>query len=213
MSILKLTNNVKNQFSKVIKDLEKYENDDFCDNLRLYDDIFSAEKACVLLRQLPLYCSFDVKNTTVQNEINNKLLEAHEIIVKLTEDGYPYVKIPRLLPSRSAKNKGALDFVRAPLQAALSKYVEENGYPIKNRQRSVLIIRHGYPSDIPEFRCRDHDNYEVKGIVDDISSYFLADDSIIYCDRLYLSKADDSFYTEIFVIPSSDLNGWLRSNT
>lgn len=212
MSIAKLVSDIKSYFTKVIKDLEKYDNTTYCDNLYLYDDVFKAEKACVLLRQLPLYCNFDVKNTTVQKMINEKLLDAHEIVVKLTDKGYPYVKIPRLLPSRSAKNNGSLDFIRAPLQSALNKYVEENGYPVKNNKKSILIIRHGYPSITPEYRCRDHDNYEVKGIIDDISSYFLVDDSIIYCDRLYLSKADDDFYTEIFIVPSCELNEWLSLN-
>ena len=198
---------------KTVSDnLIKYQQSSNKDSARLYDEIFRLKKLCIMLRKLPYYCNFSNNNGNIQKNVDTELLKAHEIVVCKTTEGYPFVKIPRLLPSRSAKTKGSLDFVRYPLQLALTKYVEENGYPVKENKKKVIVIRHNYPSDMPEFRCRDHDNYEVKGIIDDIASYFLVDDSIIYCDRLYLSKPDDDFSTEIFIIPEPDLTNWLTKN-
>ena len=207
-----LIDSIINDFFKVADNLKNYQSDRNKDNMRLYEEIFRAESACIRLRKLPYYCNFNNKKNNIQKNLDSELLKAHEIFVGKTKEGYPYIKIPRLIPSRSAKNKGNLDFIRYPLQVALNKYVEKNGYPDKEREKRILIIRHGYPNNSPEYHCRDHDNYEVKGIIDDIASYFLVDDSIIYCDRLYLSKADNDFYTEIIIIPSKDLPKWICNN-
>ena len=187
-----LIDSIINDFFKVADNLKNYQSDRNKDNMRLYEEIFRAESACIRLRKLPYYCNFNNKKNNIQKNLDSELLKAHEIFV--------------------GKNKGNLDFIRYPLQVALNKYVEKNGYPDKEREKRILIIRHGYPNNSPEYHCRDHDNYEVKGIIDDIASYFLVDDSIIYCDRLYLSKADNDFYTEIIIIPSKDLPKWICNN-
>ena len=56
---------------------------------------------------------------------------------------------------------------------------------------------------------RDHDNIEVKSVIDAVAFFVLYDDGPLTCEHFYCSAAGDENRTEVFVVPRSDFVKWL----
>jgi len=114
------------------------------------------------------------------------------------------ILLPGLLPKRKA---GSCAFLTAPLTAALTEFTRV--HPIQKLRQAVVCFRHLYRADLPERMVRDHDNIEVKQVLDVIADQFLVDDNGLLCTNLYTSALSDSEGTEVYIMPPESLGKWL----
>ena len=120
------------------------------------------------------------------------------------EEHWYRIFLPGLLPKKKA---GSCAFLTGPLSAALTEYGKWR--PIRRLRRAVVCFRHLYSAGLPERMVRDHDNIEVKQVLDVIADHFLVDDNGLLCTNLYTSDMGDREGTEVYVMAPEYLGKWL----
>lgn len=170
-------------------------------NKKYLNAIQSLEKLCVSMRREALCCASDSERSRVEEALNEPL----DITAEVTETGFLHARFPIVLPSR--KKTDNIQLIAEVLRSKLSQLpnIPYSAYP------QTFIVCHNYKADLPEQLIRDHDNYEVKRIIDTVTPFCMPDDSVKYCDRFFTSKVSDYVSTEIWVIPTAKLGEWLRS--
>ena len=121
------------------------------------------------------------------------------------EEHWYRILLPGLLPKRKA---GSCAFLTGPLDSALADFGKAN--PIRRLQKAVVCFRHLYSAELPERLVRDHDNIEVKQVLDVIADHFLVDDNGLLCTNLYTSAMGDREGTEVYVMAPEHLGEWLN---
>lgn len=172
-------------------------------NAQFLESIQRLEMAALAMRNEAFACAQTVEERT---EIFKSTIDTLKIQVSITVEGYLYVRVPCTLPSK--KKSPSTDLITQPLMLALSN---TPNIPF-SEELQTLILCHNYNRALPETLIRDHDNYETKKITDIVAVFCMPDDSIKYCDRLYLSNPTDDPCTEIWVVPSAKLADWLIKN-
>lgn len=147
---------------------------------------------------------------TVENEEGLLTMSAKvQGISVTTEDEVPKITIMGVLPSRWRRYR---EYIGEPLRLEIVKYIEETGWEKPLAEKTTLVVCHRYPNNLANTMIRDHDNVELKGIIDDVALLFLVDDSMAFCDRLFIAKPSDSYSTELFLVPSAKLPEWLKKH-
>ena len=136
-------------------------------------------------------------------EVFREAAQVQGIVVEAAEDWHRII-LPGLLPKRKS---GSCAFITAPLTAALTEFTKAR--PVQRMRQAVVCFRHLYSSELPERLVRDHDNIEVKQVLDVIADQFLVDDNGLLCTNLYTSAVSDNEGTEIYVMPPECLGKWL----
>lgn len=121
------------------------------------------------------------------------------------EEHWYCILLPGLLPRKKA---GSCAFLTGPLDSALADFGKAN--PIRRLQKAVVCFRHLYSAGLPERMVRDHDNIEVKQVLDVIADHFLVDDNGLLCTNLYTSAMGDREGTEVYVMAPEHLGEWLN---
>jgi len=93
-------------------------------------------------------------------EVLREAAQTQDIRVE-AEESWHRILLPGLLPK---KKTGSCAFLTGPLSAALTEYGK--GHPIRRLRRAVVCFRHLYSAELPERLVRDHDNIEVKQVLD-----------------------------------------------
>ncbi len=161
-----------------------------------------TEKLALLCRALPL----DVGSQIIREQAEQIPVDAMDIMIGYTPEGWFRLEIPALLPKKS--KSGNVNYIRAPLLRALSTFFSAN--PRGDFCKSVIAYRHIYDRATPERRWRDHDNIEVNFVSDAVALFMLPDDSPQWCSHFYCSAAGDVNRTEVYVVPQTDFERWLR---
>ena len=161
-----------------------------------------TETLALLGRALPL----DLGDSETRMLSEKIPAEAMEIRIGYTPEGWFLLEIPALLPKKS--KSGNVNYIRAPLLKALSGYFRE--HPHERFGPSVIVYRHVYDRSLPERRRRDHDNIEINFVTDAVALFTLPDDSPAWCSHFYCSTAGDINRTQVFVIPQTDFERWLK---
>jgi hypothetical protein len=114
--------------------------------------------------------------------------------------------IPCLLPSR--KNNPT-DFITAPLQETLSGFV--SGHPNFERfGRCVICFTHVYTlSRCKRGGIRDHDNVEIKPVIDSINLFLLTDDASGLCNIYSSSAFGEKDMTLISIMNCDRFSEWI----
>jgi len=143
-----------------------------------------------------------VYNTT--NIAWSELLEsaANElgIIVEYDSDGVVDITIPCLIPGRKKK---PTEFITAPLFATLERFIIERQatQPFERFTHCVISITHVYDKLLfGRGRKRDHENIEIKGIIDVINAFLLTDDNGFLCNIYSASEFSDADFTRISIM-------------
>ena len=84
------------------------------------------------------------------------------------------VTLPSLLPKR--RQRQSAEFLLDPLYFALEQYAKENTLP--HYRECVVCFAQVYDQALPTRRVRDYDNLEEKQILDLLSSFVMADDTM-----------------------------------
>ena len=177
---------------------------------------------------------YGTTNTTMADYLAGA---ADSIGICVTEDDYGVVEItiPCLIPHRRKKSTG---FIADPLYVVLDRFVSEksshekstihseNTEPagkssmkssimpsdvlFKRFKHCVICIMHVYDKELyDKGRKRDHDNIEIKGIIDVINTFLLTDDTGNLCDIYNTSEFSDKDFTRISIMKKDVFPEWI----
>ena len=125
------------------------------------------------------------------------------------ESGMIEITMPCLLPKRK---KICAGYITDPLYAALSDFVSQR--PIEKTferfGKCIICVTHIYDKVLGiKGRVRDHDNIELKGILDVINAFLLTDDSGDLCDIYNTSTISDDDKTLITIMNRDMFPAWI----
>jgi len=125
------------------------------------------------------------------------------------ENGLIEIIIPCLLPHRE---KGDNGFITVPLIRVLDKFVD--GSPkFKKFEDCDICVTHIYDKAKTHMtHIRDHDNYELKKVMDVIGTFLLTSDSGRYCNTHIYTELSDASMTRIEIMPSEMFFSWIRGH-
>ena len=159
-----------------------------------------SEGVALRTRALPAHTHHPQAERVVQEAIS----ESVQVDIKLTEEGWFYLRMPILLPR---KEKSPRSYLRGFLYPALAAFARKR--PLIRYRDCVMIFRHIYDRNRPEREYRDHDNIELNTVVDAIAMFFLVDDTPFECRHYYCSVVGDEESTEVFIVPRNEFGVWL----
>ena len=200
--IISKTDSMIRQVKKTLRELENFRlklehpySEDRFDHLLQAAD--AAEVTCLQLRQMLVACL-----STTKEKLLDDIADAQGYAVE-ERNGVICIRTPALpLKKRYRSN---CSYIAEPLVCVLRQYSRE--HEIHRLRDAIVTIRHNYPSDLPVRYIRDHDNIEVKKVLDVIGLYFLLEDNMAHCDLYYTAKASDEYFTEIFIAPKPENQG------
>ena len=136
---------------------------------------------------------------------------AQELDIHVTEDAdIVNIKLPCLIPKR---NKWVSNFITDPLYAVLEKFVSERPLPFEPFLKCVVCITHIYDKSLfTKGRVCDHDNIELKGILDVINTFLLTDDGGMLCDIFNTSEYGEMDMVQISVMKKHMFPEWLMQH-
>jgi len=146
---------------------------------------------------------------TSKAEYMETAADCMEICVTKGDGGIVDITIPCLIPHRRKKQTG---FITDPLYAALARFVSshQQDSPFEHFTHCVICITHVYDKTLfGKGRKRDHDNIEIKGIIDAINTFLLTDDNESLCDIYNASELSDQDITRISVMKEDMFPKWV----
>lgn len=206
---MKLEKQLKNQLDRIHRNKTlflTYQNK-LLDGAPTYDSlleyILSAERLAVAARSLP-EIGGGMQDKDVM--LRKVLPPAHDATASLLPEGWVYLTLDALLPSKG--QKVPKEFILYPVSYALERFQEKTLYQTMY-SRTAIVVRHVYAENKPMGLIRDHDNIETKTLIDAITAHLLPNDNGLACCTLFLSKFGLRDMTEAFVLPYCDLSAWL----
>jgi len=210
---------------KVIDEIRRLERDMLTVQNTIMQDIDEAEKLkaynglsmdaatqgeylALKLRELVYISSVaNAPRTVLFENVANKL----GISVQKLKGEVIEITIPALLPNRQRKTT---DFITTPLYVALEQFVLGGSLrppeqPFIRFKDCVICITHVYNGDFfGKGRYRDHDNVELKGIIDTINTFLLTDDNMVLCDIYTTHAISDKDCTLISIMQRDMFVDW-----
>lgn len=159
-----------------------------------------SEGVALKTRALPAH----THHPQAERMIHEAIAESIPVDIRITEEGWFYLRMPILLPR---KEKSPRTYLRGFLYPKLAAFAWERP-PIRYRD-CVMIFRHIYDRNRPEREYRDHDNIELNTVVDAVAMFFLVDDTPFECRHYYCSVVGDEESTEVFIVPRNEFGVWL----
>ncbi|GHU78932.1 hypothetical protein FACS1894191_0610 [Clostridia bacterium] len=195
---------LQGQLEQISDFLNRAKNMEFAGSYTDYQDMTREavrlmEKTTCGMRELILNSTY-IKKPEVMNEI----AEIHGITIEYA-DGWYKIVMPALLPHKRPNQSCA--YILDPLRHAIRKFEREQ-YILRLRE-CVICFRHIYSKELPERAWRDHDNIEVKKVLDVIADKLIVDDTGHWCSNFQTSASGENSATEIYVMPSEKLPEWL----
>ena len=94
------------------------------------------------------------------------------------------------------------------MYASLERFFMDK--PMRKFGKCTVIFRHVYNRDNPKRAWRDHDNIEIKTVIDAIALFVMEDDSPHVCQHFYCSAEGDCDKTEVYVVPQEEFLMWCK---
>lgn len=166
-----------------------------------YNIAIRGENVLHKLRKL-VYDTTNISKT----EYHNSAADMLGIRVK-EDNGVVEIALPCLLPKRKNRSNG---FITGPLSGVLSQFILDKQEPFNKFEHCVICITHVYDKKlINRRRIRDHDNMELKDIIDTINMFLLTDDTGSLCDIYSTSKVADDDFTLISIMGKDLFPKWI----
>ena len=205
------TNNVKPElnFEEIQKDLAKFKN---------YTPIHEVDAAKLLRYMDKFERLISDKNYSELEYIaecfmcairdimaNAKQESKKEILIKCADsmgitvqkkDGVLEITLPMILPTKA---KAKAEYLFEPLFFAIENFSKSKEIFIN--EKAMMCIEFIYDKNNKDIRRGDHDNKEVKQVIDAISSFVVPDDSDNYLSLCQISSEGESNYTKVYVMP------------
>jgi len=163
----------------------------------------SAEQLVLSARQLPAYTG----NPQARKMSEQIITDNIPVRIGFTSEGWFGVIMPTLLPKKNRGHKNSTYYICDFLYPAMQNFFRGK-QPVRYTD-CVIFFRHIYQRDRPERQYRDHDNIEVKAVIDVVALYVLFDDSPLRCSHYYCSAPGDDNRTEVLVIPQNEFGAWI----
>lgn len=205
------TNNVKPEmdFEEIQKDLTKFKNHapkrevDAAKLLRYLNKLerLIADENYPELEYIAECFMCDIRDIMV----NAKQESKKEILIKCADsmgitvqkkDGVLEVTLPMILPTK-AKSKA--EYLFEPLFFAMENFSKSKEIFIN--EKAMMCIEFIYDKNNKNIRRGDHDNKEVKQVIDAISSFVVPDDSDNYLSLCQISSEGAYNHTKVYVMP------------
>ena len=136
---------------------------------------------------------------------NAKHESKKEILIKCSDsmgisiqkkDGILEVTLPMILPTKA---KAKAEYLFEPLFFAMENFSKSEEVFIN--EKAMMCIEFVYDKNNKNTRRGDHDNKEVKQVIDAISSFVVPDDSDNYLSLCQISREGDYNHTKVYVMP------------
>ena len=204
-TINKRIEGIQNEIEKLVRTLRAMENTDlsrYPENYEMLstDAALRGELITCRLRHL-IYSTTSVKKSEYLASAG--VVQGIEI---KCEDGILEITLPCLLPKR--KQRRSTEFLIDPLYFTLSSYVSKHSLP--RFRECVVCFSHVYDENLSTRRVRDYDNYELKQLLDVISSFVMEDDTGILCDAYNTTEIGASDCTRITIMPKECFTEWYQ---
>lgn len=164
----------------------------------------TVEQAVLLARALPAYTGSPWAKQAVEDCIKSVV----PVQIGFTEQGWFSLRMPLLLPKKSAGNA---EYIRAILYPVMRDFFSDK--LLARYEKCVLVYRHVYDRARPERQMRDHDNIEINMVSDIVAMYVMPDDSPGVCSHYYTSAASSVERTEVYVVPEDEFESFLEAET
>ena len=130
-----------------------------------------------------------------KKEILIKCADSMGIIIQ-KKDGILEVTLPMILPTKA---KAKAEFLFEPLFFAMQSFSEKESLFIK--EKAMMCIEFIYDKNNKNIPRGDHDNKEVKQVIDAISTFVVPDDSDNYLSLCQISTEGEYNHTKVYVMP------------
>lgn len=196
---------IQNEIEKLIRTLCAMENTDISQYPENYemlstDAALRAELITCRLRHL-IYSTTGIKKSDYLASAG--VVQGIEI---KCEDGILEITLPSLLPKR--KQRRSTEFLVDPLYFTLGSYADNHNLP--RFKECVVCFSHIYDERLSSRRVRDYDNYELKQLLDVISSFVMEDDTGILCDAYNTTEIGTSDCTRITIMAKERFPEWYK---
>ncbi len=114
-------------------------------------------------------------------------------------NGVLEVTLPMIIP---AKKKSKAEYLFDPIFFAMEKASKETPFFLK--EKAMMCIEFIYDKNKKNIPRGDHDNKEVKQVIDAIANFVVPDDSDDYLSICQISTEGDYNHTKVYVMPEKD---------
>lgn len=114
------------------------------------------------------------------------------------KDGILEVTLPMILPTKA---KAKAEFLFEPLFFAMENFSKNESLFIK--EKVMMCIEFIYDRSNKNSPRGDHDNKEVKQVIDAIANFVVPDDSDDYLSLCQISTEGEYNHTKVYVMPES----------
>ena len=159
------------------------------------------ERSTLLCRALPLYSP----EPQLRPKVKQVLTDAASAKCGYTEEGWFCAVIPALLPKKRNSSTG---YIKEIMYASLERFFMDK--PMRKFGKCTIIFRHIYNRDNPKRAWRDHDNIEIKTVIDAIALFVMEDDSPHVCQHFYCSAEGDQDKTKVYIVPQEEFLMWCK---
>lgn len=170
-------------------------------SLRVHEE---AERIVLLARDLP--CHLGMRDA--EERVRSEMEKIVPIEIGYTEEGWFSIQMFSLLPR---KEHGNVNYIRQCLFYEMIKFFKEQTHELQ--KDCVIIYRHVYYNGFPERQMRDHDNIEINMVTDILATFVLRDDGPSVCRHYYCSAKGSENRCEVYVVPQTDFEKWLKAET
>ncbi|MBQ4516161.1 MAG: hypothetical protein II978_05175 [Clostridia bacterium] len=129
-----------------------------------------------------------------------KCADSMGITVQKT-NGVLEVTLPMILPT---KKKAKSEYLFEPLFFAMDKASKEENFFLK--EKAMMCIEFIYDKNNKSIPRGDHDNKEVKQVIDAITPFVVRDDRDDYLSLCQISSEGDYNHTKVYVMPEKDFS-------
>ena len=179
----------------LLKYLDKFED---CIMNEAYDELeYTAE--CFICRLRDILAN---EKQESRKEVLLKCANDMGIMVEKTGN-IVEVTLPMILPT---KEKAKAEFLFEPLFVAMENASSNKSFFVK--EKAMMCIEFIYDKTNKNIPRGDHDNKEVKQVIDAISAFVLPDDSDNYLSLCQISSEGEYNHTKVYVMPEKDFGGF-----
>ena len=182
----------------LLKYLNKFED---CIMNEAYDELeYTAE--CFICRLRDILAN---EKQESRKEALVKCADSMGITVQKT-NGVLEVTLPMIIPT---KKKAKAEFLFEPLFVAMEKASSNESFFIN--EKAMMCIEFIYDKNNKNIPRGDHDNKEVKQVIDAISAFVVPDDSDNYLSLCMVSSEGEYNHTKVYVMPEKDFGEFFLS--
>ena len=111
-------------------------------------------------------------------------------------NGVLEVTLPMILPTKS---KTKADYLFDPIFHAMESFSKTE--PLFIKEKAIMCIEFIYDKNNKNIPRGDHDNKEVKQVIDAIAPFIVQDDSDEFLSLCQISSEGDYNHTKVYVMP------------